>query len=32
LEKQFDGENITVSDKGEVTGEKEELNEEWILD
>lgn len=25
---QFDVENITASDKGEVTGEREDLNEE----
>jgi len=28
LEKQFVWEKITVSDKGEVTGEREDLNEE----
>jgi len=28
LEKLFDGENITVSDKGEVMGEMEDLNED----
>jgi hypothetical protein len=32
LEKQFGGENITVSDKREVTGRREDLNEEEILD